>query len=121
MRPEQWNRPWGAMVIGLGGEGGFLLAVPKKVSLETLADILHRLGVAVETDQAIAAIEPGLRLIREALAPQLEPRECVGPPFLLQGLDDLALHLFDIEFHYISRIPRVEVISRIQRGLDGVT
>lgn len=47
MRPEEWDRPWGAMVIGLGGEDEFLLAVPKKVSLETLADILHRLGVAV--------------------------------------------------------------------------
>ncbi|MFC1596559.1 hypothetical protein ACFL5Q_01250 [Planctomycetota bacterium] len=47
MRPEQWNRPWGAMVIGLGGEDEFLLAVPNKVSLETLANILHRLGVAV--------------------------------------------------------------------------
>ena len=47
MRPEEWDRPWGAMVIGLGGEDEFLLAVPKKVSLETLANILHRLGVAV--------------------------------------------------------------------------
>lgn len=47
MRPDEWDRPWGAMVIGLGGEDEFLLAVPKKVSLETLANILHRLGIAV--------------------------------------------------------------------------
>ena len=47
MRPDEWNKPWGAMVIGLGGEDEFLLAVPSKVSLDTLADILHRLGVAV--------------------------------------------------------------------------
>lgn len=45
-RPEEWSRPYGAMVIDFGDEA-FLVAVPNKVSLVTLANILNRLGVAV--------------------------------------------------------------------------
>lgn len=46
LRPEDWNRPWGAMLIENAGDT-FLAAVPRKVSLATVANILHRLGVAV--------------------------------------------------------------------------
>lgn len=46
MRPEDWNRPWGAMLVQTAADG-FLLGVPNKVSLETAANVLHRLGVAV--------------------------------------------------------------------------
>ena len=48
MRPHQdWSKPYGAMLIQTSDDG-FLLGVPNKVSLETIANILHRLGVAVQ-------------------------------------------------------------------------
>ncbi|HVJ67690.1 MAG TPA: hypothetical protein VM510_06895 [Caulifigura sp.] len=46
LRPEDWNRPWGAMLIDIPGET-YLTAVPVKTSLETAADVLHRLGLPV--------------------------------------------------------------------------
>ena len=48
MRPHQdWSKPYGAMLIQTSDDG-FLLGVPNKVSLETIANVLHRLGVAVQ-------------------------------------------------------------------------
>jgi len=47
MRPREWPMPFGGMLIQSGDEG-FLLAVPNKVSLETVANLLHRLGVSVK-------------------------------------------------------------------------
>lgn len=46
IRHEEWPHKFGGMVIASKAEG-FLVAVPNKVSLETLADILHRLGIKV--------------------------------------------------------------------------
>jgi hypothetical protein len=46
LRPDDWKRPWGAMLIEIPGDT-FLVAVPPKVSLETVANILHRLDVPV--------------------------------------------------------------------------
>jgi hypothetical protein len=46
LRPEDWNRPWGAMLLELPDDV-FLTAVPRKVSLTMIADILHRLEVPV--------------------------------------------------------------------------
>ncbi|MEZ6051303.1 MAG: hypothetical protein R3C02_07965 [Planctomycetaceae bacterium] len=46
MRPEEWNRPWGGLLIDTDDES-FLVGVPRKVSLDTVANILHRLDVAV--------------------------------------------------------------------------
>lgn len=46
MRPDEWGKAYGGMVIGTAKDN-FLVAVPRKVSLATLANILHRLGVAV--------------------------------------------------------------------------
>jgi membrane protein YdbS with pleckstrin-like domain len=46
MRPEDWNRPFGAMLIQTADDG-FLVGVPRKISVDTAADVLHRLKVAV--------------------------------------------------------------------------
>lgn len=87
-RPEEWGMPYGGMVIG-----DFLVAVPNKVSLQTLANILHRLGVAVslsgwepsasdtrigvrdqiELDPAAAQGEIDIRPVGEHEAPLLSP------------------------------------------------
>lgn len=47
MRPEDWNMPHGAMLVHTSDDV-FLLAVPQKVSLETIANVLHRLGVTTQ-------------------------------------------------------------------------
>jgi hypothetical protein len=49
MRPEDWNRPWGAMLIRTADDG-FLLGIPNKIELETVANVLHRLGVQVQLE-----------------------------------------------------------------------
>jgi hypothetical protein len=46
MRPDEWGKAYGGMVVA-STDDSFLVAVPKKVSLDTLANILHHLGVAV--------------------------------------------------------------------------
>ena len=46
MRAEEWSYSVNGMVID-HGDDGFLVAVPPKVSLETLANILYRLDLAV--------------------------------------------------------------------------
>jgi hypothetical protein len=46
MRPAEWGKAYGGMAIVLA-DGNYLAAVPPKVSLDTLANVLHRLGVAV--------------------------------------------------------------------------
>ncbi|MDG1893465.1 MAG: hypothetical protein P8J37_01015 [Fuerstiella sp.] len=46
MRADEWSYSVNGMVIDHGDEG-FLVAVPPKVSLETLANILYRLDLAV--------------------------------------------------------------------------
>ncbi|QDU07421.1 hypothetical protein [Gimesia aquarii] len=46
-RPDEWGKSYAGMVIFI--EGHILLyGIPKAVSLQNLADILHRLGVSVE-------------------------------------------------------------------------
>lgn len=47
LRPENWNRPHGAILIHAAGDT-FLLGVPQKVPLETIANVLHRQGVPVD-------------------------------------------------------------------------
>src|SRR5262245_41825551 len=49
MRPEDWNRACGAMLIQTSNDS-FLLGVPTKVSLETVANVLHRAAVEVELE-----------------------------------------------------------------------
>ncbi|QDU40113.1 hypothetical protein Mal4_44680 [Maioricimonas rarisocia] len=49
LRPEDWNRPFAAMLLNFGDEG-FLLGVPKKVELDTIANVLHRLGLSVQLE-----------------------------------------------------------------------
>jgi hypothetical protein len=46
MRPEDWNKSVAAMLITTADDA-FVLGVPHKVSLATIANILHRLGVQV--------------------------------------------------------------------------
>ena len=46
MRPEEFKKKYGGMVIASKNDG-FLVAIPRKVKLDTVANILHRLGVAV--------------------------------------------------------------------------
>src|SRR5262245_49725154 len=46
MRPEDWNKSVAAMLITTADDA-FVLGVPHKVSLATVANILHRLGVPV--------------------------------------------------------------------------
>jgi hypothetical protein len=46
LHSEDWKRPWGAMLIEIPGDT-FLVAVPRKIALETVANILHRLDVPV--------------------------------------------------------------------------
>lgn len=46
IRPEEWEKPWGGMIIH-ARDDSFLVAVPRKVALATLADVLHRLGLTV--------------------------------------------------------------------------
>ena len=77
MRPreDEWGKAYGGMVVALA-EDSFLVAVPNKVSLDTLADILHRLGVSVslsgwqpsDTDTRIG--------VRDAI--ELEPEAAQG-------------------------------------------
>ena len=50
MRPEEWDKTYGGMVIALAKDN-FLVAIPNKVPLDTLADIFHRLGVAVSLSE----------------------------------------------------------------------
>jgi hypothetical protein len=49
MRPEEWSRPWGGMLVETA-KGPFLVGVPNKISLTTVADVLHRLGVSVQLE-----------------------------------------------------------------------
>lgn len=49
MRAEEWNKPCGAMLITTSDDT-FLLGVPNKVSLATVANVLHRLGVNVSLE-----------------------------------------------------------------------
>lgn len=67
MRPEEWGKPYGGMVIDLAADS-FLVAVPNKVSLDTLANILHRLGVAV----TLAGWEPSASDTRVGIRDQVE-------------------------------------------------
>jgi hypothetical protein len=53
MRPEDWNKSVTAMLITTADDA-FVLGVPHKVSLDTVANVLHRLGVEV----ALAGWEP---------------------------------------------------------------
>jgi hypothetical protein len=46
MRPDDWSLPHGAMLVHTSDDV-FMLAVPQKVSLDTAANVLHRLGVKV--------------------------------------------------------------------------
>ena len=46
MRPDEWGKGYGGMIISTADDN-FLVAVPQKVSLDTLADILHRLKLDV--------------------------------------------------------------------------
>jgi hypothetical protein len=77
MRPreDEWGKAYGAMVLALADDS-FLVAIPNKVSLDTLADVLHRLGVSVslsgwepsETDTRIG--------VRDAI--ELDPAAAQG-------------------------------------------
>src|SRR5262245_27053539 len=49
MRPEDWDRPFAAVFIHTASDV-FVLGVPNKVQLVTLANILHRLTVPVELE-----------------------------------------------------------------------
>jgi hypothetical protein len=53
MRPEDWNKSVAAMLITTADDA-FVLGVPHKVTLATVANVLHRLGVEV----ALAGWEP---------------------------------------------------------------
>ncbi|MEQ9408291.1 MAG: hypothetical protein RIK87_11220 [Fuerstiella sp.] len=46
MRPEEWDYSVGGMLVD-HGDDVFMVAVPQKVSLDTLANILYRLDLAV--------------------------------------------------------------------------
>ncbi len=46
VRPDEWEHRWAGMIIDRG-EDGFLTAIPHKVNLETLANVLHRLKLPV--------------------------------------------------------------------------
>ena len=94
MRPDEWGKPYGGMVLASTG-GDFLVAIPNKVALKTLADILHRLGVAVslsgwqasdsdtrigirnqiELDPAAARGEISIQPVADHEAPLLSPGE----------------------------------------------
>lgn len=50
IRPAQWRKPYGGMAI-VSAEGSCVVAVPNKVSLNTVANILHRLGVGVSLSE----------------------------------------------------------------------
>lgn len=50
MRPEEWEKAYGGMIIR-SPDDNFLVAIPGKISLETLADILHRLQVEVSLSE----------------------------------------------------------------------
>ncbi|MDB4637705.1 MAG: hypothetical protein P8M30_11425 [Planctomycetaceae bacterium] len=49
-RPDEWKRSYGGMILNLGNGEGFMIAVPTKVTLDTLANILFRLGQTVELE-----------------------------------------------------------------------
>lgn len=93
MRPEEWSKPYGGMVIHTADDH-FLVAVPKKVALKTLADVLHRLGVAVtlsgwepsEADTRIGVrdeIELDPTAVRGKIA--IQPVDAGEPPLLAPG------------------------------------
>jgi len=93
MRAEEWEKPYGGMVIHTAGDG-FLVAVPNKVSLKTLADVLHRLKVAVtlsgwepsETDTRIG-VRDEIELDPKAARGEIEmrPVEAAEGPLLAPG------------------------------------
>jgi len=93
MRPEEWEKPYGGMVIHTAGDS-FLVAVPNKVSLKTLADVLHRLKVAVtlsgwepsETDTRIG-VRDEIELDPKAARGEIEmrPVEAAEGPLLAPG------------------------------------
>ncbi|MHC4400586.1 MAG: hypothetical protein ACYTG0_12995 [Planctomycetota bacterium] len=66
-RPAEWGKAYGGMVIAAPGDD-FLVAVPNKVSLKTLADMLHRLGVAV----SLSGWEPSDSDTRVGIRNQIE-------------------------------------------------
>lgn len=45
--PEEWRKRHASLLLDFG-ESGFLIGVPQKTSLESIANVLHRLGVEVE-------------------------------------------------------------------------
>ncbi|HIE96553.1 MAG: hypothetical protein ABGZ23_08150 [Fuerstiella sp.] len=47
MRAEEWNYSVNGMLIDHGDDDFFLVAIPHKVSLETLANILYRMDLAI--------------------------------------------------------------------------
>lgn len=49
IRPSEWEHSYSGMVIASPADD-FLVAIPNTVSLETLANILHRLGVPVSLE-----------------------------------------------------------------------
>jgi hypothetical protein len=110
LRPEDWNRPWGGMLIEFSGDA-FLVAVPTKISLDTVANILHRLEVAVALRgwapsakdtrvqvQDEIAIDPssvrGVASIRpiEPGEPKLNPGSCMAVQIIM-GLGPAILGL----------------------------
>lgn len=75
-RPEEWQRTYGGMILNFGDGEGFMIAVPTKVSLDTLANILNRLEQSVE----LSGWEPSDSDTRIQVKDDLEldPEEAVG-------------------------------------------
>ena len=76
IRPEEWNRSYGGMVLNQGAEDGFMVAVSSKVALETLANILHRLEQFVQLSDWEPSDADSRVQVKDDL--QLDPEAAVG-------------------------------------------
>lgn len=76
IRPEEWERSYGGMILKTGGEDGFMVAVPVKVSLDTLANILHRLEQRVQLSDWEPSDADTRVQVKDDL--QLDPDAAVG-------------------------------------------
>jgi hypothetical protein len=136
IRPGEWDKRYGGMVIQTAGDG-FLVAVPNKVSLKTLADVLHRLKVAVtlsdwepsptdtrigvrdeiELDPQAARGEIEVRPVEEAEGPLLAPGHVAVQ--LVIALGPLLLALIGAIVVGVVLVRNWANLSVLERSLYG--
>ena len=75
LRPDDWNQPWSGMILHLG-DVDFVVAIPPRVSVETVANILHRLELEVSLSDWTPAESDTRISVQEEL--QIDPERVTG-------------------------------------------